>query len=545
MSEWFPKQTLGSLTDRAAEKWGAREALVFGERRWTFDQLKADVDQAAKGLISVGVSADDKVAVWITNRPEWVVLMFAIAKVGACCVPLNTRYRTADVGYTIKQSDTSTLITLDQSGPIDYLGMLREAIPEIASGDGLNIEARDFPLLKRVIVLSDDDNARHEGTLPWRELLERGARIDDATLSERAGSVDPDALLIIGYTSGTTGDPKGVMHNHRVIRNVTNCANRMGITFEDVILNYLPMFHTYAYSSCSMMSLITGAKQVLLDVFDADLCCELIEKEKGTILHGFDTHYRDIMDANLSKKCDLSSLRLGGFPAGSEASTPVAERTQTELCPTISGYGMTEVWTFSALSFPNSTVEQRVGASGFPSEGYEFKIIDPETGEQQPANTPGEILMRGYMITSGYYKKPAATAETIDADGWLHSGDTGLLREDGHLQFLGRYKDMLKVGGENVSPAEVEGYLQRHEGVANVAVVGAPDARLSEIAVAFVVRAEGSSITADEVLAHCKGKIASFKIPKHVFFIDELPMTPTGKIQKHKLRDRAKQELGN
>lgn len=544
MSDWFPKQTLGSLPDRAAERWGDREALVFGERRWTFSQLQQDVDRAARGMIACGVESGDKVAVWMTNRPEWVVLAFAIAKVGACCVPLNTRYRTADVGYTIRQSDTSTLITLDRSGPVDYLGMLREAVPQLGQGDGLNVSCPDFPLLKRVIVMSDDADTRHEGTLPYREMLERGARIDDAALAERADGVDPDSLLLIAYTSGTTGDPKGVMHTHKVIRNVTDCANRMGITFEDAILNYLPMFHTYAYSSCSMMSLITGAKQVLLDVFDADLCCDLIEREKGSVLHGFDTHYRDIMDAQAARPRDLSSLRIGGFPAGSESSTPVAERTQTQLCPTLSGYGMTEVWTFSALSFPNSTLEQRVGASGFPSAGYEFKIIDPETGDEQPANVPGEILMRGYMVTEGYYKKPDATAETIK-DGWLHSGDTGLMRPDGHLQFLGRYKDMLKVGGENVSPAEVEGYLQRLDGVANVAVVGAPDPRLMEIAVAFVVLDEGSALTADDVLQHCKGKIASFKIPKHIFFIDALPMTPTGKIQKHKLRDQAKAEIGN
>jgi len=542
--EWFPKQTLGSLPALAKARWGDREALVVGDKRWTFRELDAEVDRIAKGLMAIGVAPGEHVALWMTNRAEWMFLMFAVAKVGAALVPLNTRYRTADVGYTIRQSNTRTLITLDRSGPIDYIGMLDEALPELKSSQPLALQAKDYPVLKRVVLVSDDPTKKHAGTLGWADLIERGAHISDAALAERAASVDPDAMLIIVYTSGTTGDPKGAMHSHVVIRNVTDCANRLGVTLEDVILNYLPMFHTYAYSSCAMMSLLTGAKQVVLDTFEAELCVNLIERERGTLLHGFDTHFRDIMDAQRKLKRDLSSLRLATFPAGSDSSRPIAERTQVELCPSVSGYGMTEVWTFSAISFPSSTLEQRIGASGFPSVGYEFKIVDPETGKEQPAGTSGEILMRGYMVTKGYYQKPEATAQAIDADGWFHSGDTGMLRADGHLQFIGRYKDMLKVGGENVSPAEVEGYLLSHPKVAQIAVVGAPDARLSEVAIAFIVAQPGSAPTEQEILDHCKGKIASFKIPKRAFFVDELPATPTGKVQKHKLRDRAKELLG-
>ncbi len=544
MGEWFPKQTLGSLPAEAAARWGSREALVYEAKRFTFSELDAEVDRIAKGLIAIGVAPEDKVGLWMTNRPEWIFLMYAVAKVGATLVPLNTRYRTADVGYTIRQSDTSTLITLDRSGPVDYIGMLEEAIVELETADPRALSASAFPALKRVILVSDDPGQKRGGTLPFAELIELGQRISDAELEARAASVDPDGLLVIGYTSGTTGDPKGAMHSHVAIRNVTDCANRLGITFNDVILNYLPMFHLYAYSSCAMMSLVTGAKQVLMDTFDAELTVKLVEREGGTILHGFDTHFRDIMDAKRRLGLKLDSLRLGTFPAGSAASRPIAERTQTELCPTVSGYGMTEVWTFSSLSFPSSTPEQRIDASGFPSVGYEFRIVDPDTGKTQPPGVPGEILMRGYMITKGYYRKPEATAEAIDAEGFFHSGDTGLLREDGHLQFIGRYKDMLKVGGENVSPAEVEGYLLAHPKVAQIAVVGAPDARLSEVAVAFVVTKGSGTCSEAELIEHCKGKIASFKIPKRVFFVEALPETPTGKVQKHKLRDRAKELFG-
>ncbi len=547
MGEWFPKQTLGALPALASERWGARDALIYGTQRWTFAAFAREVDRIAKGLIAIGVQPEDKLGLWLTNRPEWVFLMFAVAKVGATLVPLNTRYRTSDVGYTIRQSDMSTLITLDRSGPVDYLSMLCEAVPELEAAAAHNeiatLSCRDFPELKRVVLLRDGSTQRAAGALTWQLLLELGSRVSDAALEARSIAVDPEALLVIGYTSGTTGDPKGAMHSHAAIRNVVDCSNRLGVTFEDVILNYLPMFHLYAYSSCAMMSILTGAKQVLMETFDASLCVELIEREGCTLLHGFDTHFRDIMDAQHKLKRDLSSLRLATFPAGSDASRPIAERTQRELCPSVSGYGMTEVWTFSALSFPSSSAEQRIAASGFPSVGYEFKIIDPDTGQALPAGCPGEILMRGYMITRGYYKKPEATAQALDAEGWFHSGDTGLLRADGHLQFIGRYKDMLKVGGENVSPAEVEGFLLAHPAVAQIAVVGAPDARLSEIAVAFVVAAEAHAPSAQELIEHCKGKIASFKIPKHVFFVEALPATPTGKIQKHLLRARARELL--
>ncbi len=544
MTEWFPKQRLGDLPARAATLWADRVALVYHDRAWTFAQLAREIDRVAKGLIAIGVAPGEKVGLWMTNRPEWLTLMYAVAKVGATLVPLNTRYRSEDVGYTIRQSDTSTLLAIDRSGPIDYLAMLREAVPELSSCAPLSTESAAFPALRRVVIVSDDVARKHAGTLPWLELLERGAAVSDEALEARARAVDPDGLLVIGYTSGTTGDPKGAMHSHAAIRNVVDCANRLGVTFDDVILNYLPMFHLYAYSSCAMMSMITGAKQVLMDAFDKDQAVELIERERCTILHGFDTHFSDIMSAREASQRDCSSLRLGTYPAGSEASRPIVERTQHALCKTVSGYGMTEVWTFATLSFPTSTLEQRIGASGFPSVGYELKVVDPDTQATQPPGVAGEILMRGYMVTRGYYNNPQATAQALDDDGWFHSGDTGLLRSDGHLQFLGRYKDMLKVGGENVSPAEVEGYLLKHPSVSQVAVVGAPDARLSEVAVAFVVQT--SSATSEETLiAHCRGKIASFKIPKRVFFVDALPQTPTGKVQKHILRAQAKALLGS
>jgi len=369
--------------------------------------------------------------------------------------------------------------------------------------------------------------------------------VSDADLAARAAAVDPDDLALIGYTSGTTGDPKGVMHNHINIRNVTDRSAIMGMTFNDTHISYLPLFHLYGLSEVALMCIVTGARQVLMDVFDAGRALDLIEQEKVTLAHGFEAHWNDLLIAQEANPRDVSSLRLGTLPAGTEATIPTAEKAQDVFCPTISGFGMTEVWAYVSMSFPTETREQRVNASGFPNNGVRFQIGDPETYQPLPPNTEGELMVKGYTVMMGYYKKPEATANTFSDDGWLLTGDVGMLREDGRLVFMGRYKDMLKVGGENVSPAEVEAKLMELPGVREVAVVAYPDPRMHEVGVAFIVRtSEGSNLTEQAVLDHVKGRIASFKIPRHVLFVDEFPMTSSGKIQKAKLRDLALEILG-
>ena len=334
------------------------------------------------------------------------------------------------------------------------------------------------------------------------------------------------------------------MHSHVIIRNVIDRINRFGVTFDDAIINNLPMFHLYAYSECAMLAILSGARQILMDSFDASETLRLVEAERATIMHGFDTHYKDLLDCQMRDKRDISSLRFGSLPAGMLNSTPIARRSQEELTTTVSGWGMSETWTFAACSFISATAEQRCDASGFPMPGLEYCVIDPENGRRLATGEQGEILVRGYSIMKGYYNNQAETTAAIDADGWLHTGDTGLIRPDGHLRFIGRFKDMLKVGGENVSPAEVEAFLLRMAEVDQVAVVGYPDARLAEIPVAFIIPVDETKPDQGTVAAHCKGKIASYKIPRHVLCVAELPMTPTGKVQKHKLRARAIEDLG-
>jgi len=265
-----------------------------------------------------------------------------------------------------------------------------------------------------------------------------------------------------------------------------------------------------------------------------------VASERATIIHGFDTHYQLLLEAQEQKPRDVSSVRTGICGTGMASSIPIARRARQTFGNLMTGFGMSEVGIGVTFSFLDSTEEQCVEANGYPGSGYEIRIVDPATGAEQPASVPGEILVRGYMVTRGYYNKPEETARAIDTDGWFHTGDMGVMRPDGHMRFLGRYKDMLKIGGENVDPMEVEAFLMSHPAIAAAAVVGLPDARLAEVAVAFVQLAPGATLAEREVIEHCRGRVASFKIPRHVVFVDELPMTTTGKVQKVKLRERAR-----
>jgi fatty-acyl-CoA synthase len=534
-ADWFDKRPLGALPADAARRWGAREALVFRDRRVTFAELAAGVDRVARGLLAIGVRPGDKVALWMLNRPEWIEIAFAVFRIGAVLVPVNTRFRSDDVAYVVDQSDATTLILVERSGPVDYLAMVRELQPP-----GVARGASRLPKLERIVLAGDEG---HPGILTLGEACRRGAGLAAAAYAACVDAVDPEALAFLMYTSGTTGFPKGVMHNHRVVRNVTDRAFRLGITEHDVIMMYLPLFHTFAFTEGMLTSMISGARQVLTEGFDADESLALIARERATIVHGFDTHFKELCDAHDRRPCDVSSVRTGLCAAGMGSSTPIARRARALFRGLVSGFGMSECGVGVAVGALDSTDEQACEASGYPAPGYEIRVVDPATGQDQPAGTPGEILVRGYTLMLGYYGKPEATAAAIDTEGWLHTGDMGLVRADGHLRFMGRYKDMLKIGGENVDPMEVEAYLMRHAGVSLAAVVSCPDARLSEVGVAFIRRAPGHALTEADVLAHCQGRIASFKIPRHVIFVDDFPMTSSGKIQKVKLREQARRAL--
>lgn len=523
----------GDMPADMARRFGDREGLVFEDRRWTFGEIAIEVDAAAKALIALGVARGDHVALWLNNSDDWIFIQFAALKIGAVLTPINTRFRTADLDYVLRQSDSAFLITHDVSGPIDYLAMTREVAKLPATG--VDLDDPNFPALKKVVVLGAGG---HRGVVDWAQAKAAGDSVTDVALAARADAVSAADIALILYTSGTTGFPKGAMHDHIAIRNVQERAMRMAITRNDVILNYLPLFHLFGFSEGGLMSMATGAKQVVTATFDPEASLDLVEREGVTIVHGFEAHVKGLTEAQEARPRDLSTLRTGVVAAGMQSATPVVSKAGRVLAPFrgLSGFGMTEVLIGVGLSALDDDEAHRFEASGYPSSGYDVRIADPVTGAALGPGVEGELQTRGRYLMQGYYKKPRETAEAYAEDGWFRTGDAAMWLADGHFRFLGRYKDMLKVGGENVDPMEVEGFLLEHPAVHQVAVVGLPDVRLSEVPVAFVQRAPGAAITGEAVMAYCRGKVASFKIPRHVVFVDDFPMTASGKIRKVDLR---------
>ena len=536
MIDLYSDLRLGDLPPHAARLWGEREALVFENRRWSFDELAAEVDRHAIALLRAGIRAGDHVALWFTNRPDYIFLFFAVTKVGAVAVPLNTRYRRQDIAYCLAQAHCAALIYVERSGPIDYREMIESVFAGAAEApDGL--AAPGFPRLRRVLTVGPS-------SLPFSQPLDRllgiGEPAERAELESRNASVRTDDVAMIVYTSGTTGDAKGVMLTHAGIRLCIQRSVVWGTTFRDVQIHYLPMFHLYAIGFVTVPSIAIGVCQILMETFDGEEALRTIARERATIVHGFDPHYRDLMEAQARLQLDLSSLRMGSFPSGPDNCVPVVRAAHESFCPILPSFGMTETWSGITAGALDCSLEQRSEASGFPLPGVEIRIADPETGEPLPAGRTGEIQVRSFSLMKGYYDKPEETAAALRPDGFLRTGDAGHLRPDGYLRFTGRYKDMLKVGGENVAPAEIELILSELDAIREIACVGYPDARLQEVVAAFVVPHAGRATpTLDEIEATCRGRIASFKIPRYVFSVGEFPMTPSGKVQKGKLRDLA------
>jgi len=534
------QRRFGDLADDIAARLPDREGLVFGVSRYTFREIATRIDEAARRLIAAGVGHGEHVALWLNNSDDWIFIAFAVQKIGAVLVPINTRFRSRDLSYVLAQSDSVFLITHDRSGPVDYAGMVREAVALPAAGD--TVRDPCFPLLRRVILLGQSPQP---GTVDWASLAEPAAHVSADHLANRARAVDPTATAFIMYTSGTTGFPKGVVRTHELIRNVEERAALMAITADDTILNYLPLFHAFGLSEGAWMSLVTGARQILTRGFDPEESLDLIEKERATIVHGFEAHMKGLAEAQEAKPRDVSSLRTGIFAAGMLSATPVVRRGMRALAPlkNLSGFGMTETWIGVGLSSLDDDETHRSEASGWPGRSYELRIVDDGSGEVLGPGVAGELQVRGWAVMTEYYNKPAESAAAFTEDGWFRTGDAAMWLPDGCLRFLGRYKDMLKVGGENVDPMETEGLLLEHPAVQQVAVVGLPDERLGEVAVAYVECRAGATIDADDVVGHCRGKVASFKLPRHVVFVEAFPMTESGKIRKAALREDARKRF--
>lgn len=540
--DWFPKESIGDLPTIAADRWGDRETLFFEGRRWSFKEVADEVDRVARGLIAIGVKPGEHVAIWLTNRPEFIFSYFAIIRIGAVVVPMNTRWRTRDFVAAMQASDPTVLIAETVSGPIDFEAMVKEALGSDSFFDGERISCSECPTLRRVIFLSDHSL---EGAATWDEVMSVGEATPAGELEQRATEVDPDNLAIILFTSGTTGRPKGVMQSHSGIRSALERATVLGMTMNDVQINYLPLFHNYSLVWIVMHNVLCGARQVLTNRFDAEEVLKLISQERVTMLHGFEVHLSELLTAyeRNPDHYDLSSLRIGTHTFGSEFGRRITERFQTVFCRTVSSYGMSE--TFSAVTCrhpKDMTIQETCDASGYPLPGSRLKIID-QKGKEVPTGEIGEIIVKSPSLMLGYYKNPEETQKAIDQDGWFHTGDSGYLRTDGMLHFVGRFKDMIRVGGENVDPTEVEALLLEVPEVVQVAAVAMCDDRLAEVVAAFVVVHEVADVETvrQSIYELCKGRIASFKVPTRIEFVSELPITSTGKIDRLTLRNRLKE----
>jgi len=540
VTETFTPRTLGTVLEEVAARLPSRRALVFEDVAFTYSELLGRVRTLARGLLAIGLEPGAKVGVWLPNCVEWITLNLAVASIGGVTVPINMRYRTEEAEYILGQSDCELLAMTDQVQQTDYYGMITEVCPELLEAGGGDLKSVRLPRLRRVLGLR---GRRPAGVAPFTDLERLSVEVTEEDLSERARSVAPDDICHIQYTSGTTARPKGAMHPHvTLLRDSYEICQAMRIAEPDVLFSALPLYHIAGYASAFLSAFQNGGTFVTADHFDPGKSLELIERERCTIIRGVETMFIMIMAHPDFDRYDVSSLR-GGVCGSNAPDVLQAVYNKMGVRELTSVFGLSETASASTMTRVDDPLKTRIETQGRPLPGIEVRIAEPETGSPLPRGAQGEILVRGWNVMKGYYDKPKETAETIDAEGWLHTGDLGLQDSDGNLRFIDRIKDVIRVGGENVSAAEVESFLYRHPKVELVQVVAGPDPRLGQVCVAYVKARAGSDCSAEEVIEFCRGKIASFKVPRHVFFVDEFPLTGSGKVQKFLLRDLARQAL--
>ena len=518
--------TIPRLVHRAAERFGDREAVVDGDERLTFDALAGRVRLAARAAIAAGIEPGDRVAVWAPNVWEWIVAALGALAAGGVLVPVNTRFKGREAAYVLEKSRARLLFTVTGFLDTDYVALLEEARGE-------------YPLkeLETIVVLRGD---APPGTVSWPDFLERGASVGEGEVAKRSSAVTPDDVSDIIFTSGTTGRPKGVMTTHGQTLRVFEVWSRgVGLQEGDRYLVVNPFFHTFGYKAGALACLMRGATVYPQAVFDAGEVLRMIDRYRITVLPGPPTLYQSILDHPDRARYDLSSLRLAVTGA---AVVPVEliRRMRAELSfdVILTAYGLTESTGTATMCKPDDDPETIALTSGGAIEGTEVRVVD-DAGNPVAAGPPGEIVVRGYNVMKGYLDDPQATADAIDSDGWLHTGDIGVMDERGYVRITDRKKDMFIVGGFNVYPAEVENELLRHEKITQAAVVGGPDERFGEVGVAFVVPKPGVEIDPEEIIAWARDRIANYKVPRRVEVVDALPLNASGKVLKYELRERA------
>ena len=538
--------TIGDALDTTARAYSNSPALVsrHQNQRLTFAELSAAVERFALGLMHLAVQKGDRVGIWATNCSEWVIVQFAAAKIGAILVNVNPAYRAYELKFALEQSGCQTLIMVPNFKNADFVSIFFETCPEAKAARAGTLSAADLPFLKNLILI---DKTHPDSFFGWNQILAMGDHVAFAELRQREAGLAFDEPINIQYTSGTTGHPKGaVLSHHNIVNNALLVAECMRIAPGDRICVPVPFYHCFGMVMGNMAAVLKASTIVIpAPHFDALRTLEAVAEERCTALYGVPTMFRAELEHPEFDRFDLRSLRTG-IMAGSPCPIQLMKRVVAEMhCPEITiAYGQTESSPVITQTTTDDPIELRVTTVGRALPHTEIKIIDPATGKIVPRGTQGELCTRGYCVMKGYYNNDQATRAAVDPDGWLHTGDIAVMREDGYCRIAGRVKDMIIRGGENIYPREIEEFLYTCPGISEVQIVGIPSAKYGEEVAAWVKLQPGAALSAEEIRAFCSGKIASFKIPRYVKMVNEFPMTVTGKIQKFRMREIMIHELG-
>ncbi len=536
----FINDTLGKVLNDLAVSHRDDTAVKHYTRNYcrTWKEFNDECNEVAKGLLGLGVKKGDHIAIWATNIPEWLIILFASAKIGAVLVTVNTNYKVFELEYLLRQSDTKMLVMLDKFKDSNYVEIVRELCPQIDDAKDGYIENEKLPFLKRIVIAGTD--LRPNGMLPFENIKYFGKNISDEELNNITLSLDKDDIVNIQYTSGTTGFPKGVMLTHyNILNNGKSIGDCMKFTDKDKLCICVPLFHCFGLVLATMAAVTHATSIVLVDYFRPLDVLGAVQDEKCTALHGVPTMFIAMLEHPDFKKYKLN-LRTG-IMAGSPCPVKVMQQTIDEMgmSEITIAYGQTEASPVCTQTSTDDSIERRVQTVGKMLPGIEGKIVDTETGETLAPNMPGEFCARGYNIMKGYYKMPEATALAIDKDGWLHTGDLCTVDEHGYYKVVGRIKDMIIRGGENIYPKEIEEFLYTHPKISDVQVIGVPSEQYGEEVMAAIILKKGESMTEEEVKQFVLSHMARHKVPKYVEFVTSFPTNAAGKIQKYKMREAA------
>ena len=534
-------ETIGDLFDRVTEKVPDNEALVSCHQglRYTYRQLQAACDLLARGLMACGIQKGERVGIWSPNYAEWVITQFATAKIGAILVNVNPAYRVHELEYALRQSGCRALIVAPPYKTTDFAALLREVCPELEDSAPGRLSAARLPQLRTVIALGAQSVG---GANTWQQVMAMAHEVSPDLLAARQRSLNFDDAINIQYTSGTTGLPKGAtLSHHSILNNGFFIGQRMRFTERDRLCIPVPFYHCFGMVLGNLACVTQGATMVLpAEVFDPRKTLEAVAAERCSALHGVPTMFIAELGLPDFDDHDLSSLRTG-IMAGSPCPVDVMKQVRTKMGMeeiTIC-YGMTETSPVSFQTMTTDSIEKQVSTVGRVHPHVECKIINPESGAVVPRGEPGELLSRGYIVMLGYWEDPVATAQAVDSARWMHTGDLATMDMEGYVTIVGRSKDMIIRGGENVYPREVEEFLYGHPQIQDVQVIGVPDEKYGEEVMAWVILKPGQTTTADELTDYCRGKIAHYKVPRYWRMTDQFPMTVSGKVQKYKLREMA------